>query len=258
MGIFDGFLGPVVGGLLGFAGSNQANSMSAASAREQMEFQERMSNTAHQREVADLKAAGLNPMLSANHGGASVPSGAAYTAQNPWAESGNIISNINSARKLQEVDKVLVANTVKKTDQDIVEGKSRIALNTSQVAKQAEEIKTLISQQLVNAEMIKKFGAETANLLEQNKVFQRQPDLIMAQIGLANMQAGLAGAHSAQSFKQIEYIDQQTKFLAEQLRQLEFNRPKAEAYGTGWSAIRDISNYLSGSHKRVELSTDER
>lgn len=59
--------------------ANQNNQWSAEQAMKQMEFQERMSNTAHQREMADLKAAGLNPILSAKSGATS-PSGAAAEA----------------------------------------------------------------------------------------------------------------------------------------------------------------------------------
>jgi hypothetical protein len=66
-------------------GQEQANKQNLAIAREQMAFQERMSSTAHQREVQDLRAAGLNPILSAGGGGSSTPTGASVQMQNPLA-----------------------------------------------------------------------------------------------------------------------------------------------------------------------------
>lgn len=73
-------LGAVLSGIggaaLGYLGQREANRANIQSAREQMDFQEDMSNTAYQRAVKDLGAAGLNPMLAYSRGPASTPGGA--------------------------------------------------------------------------------------------------------------------------------------------------------------------------------------
>lgn len=89
--LFPG-IGTIIGGALGGIGSIVSGLFGQSSAQRQMDFQERMSSTAHQREVADLRKAGLNPILSASKGGASSPGGASATMPNPGSEFGQSVA----------------------------------------------------------------------------------------------------------------------------------------------------------------------
>jgi len=101
-------------GLLG--GIYQANS-AKKSASDQMHFQQRLSNRAHQREIKDLKAAGLNPILSAKYGGASTPQGAGYQVPNIGAAATQGAHSASSAAQVR-AQTVLTENDAVKSSQE--------------------------------------------------------------------------------------------------------------------------------------------
>jgi len=128
MGLFSGItkaikkvvggVSKVVGGITGgdllstglsFLGGERANEASARSSYDQMRFQEYMSGSAHQREVADLIKAGLNPILSTHGAGASTPGGSSYTAQDTLSPA------VNTAFKSKEL-RAQVENMAASTD----------------------------------------------------------------------------------------------------------------------------------------------
>jgi len=104
MGMLGGLLGGAASGALGILGGVISNNASARQAAKQMDFQREMSDTAHQREVADLRAAGLNPILSGTGGsGASTPSGA--MAKQEDVISPALSSALSAFKTMVEADK---------------------------------------------------------------------------------------------------------------------------------------------------------
>lgn len=96
-----------IGGVASAFGAYRANAQNIDLAREQMAFQERMSNTSYQRAVEDMRKSGINPMLAVDKGGASTPAGAAPTMQNIAANlMGNVSSAAQVALTLKQIEKV--------------------------------------------------------------------------------------------------------------------------------------------------------
>ena len=150
---FIGAAGDFLGGVLGQSGQRDANRQNLAIAREQMAFQERMSNTAYQRKMDDLRKAGLNPILAAGGPGASSPQGQSAVMQNEKAiladkvskaaTTAASIANMRESNKLlreqQQQVKASTAKTWNEADQ-VAEATMNTALDYVLKREQISEV----------------------------------------------------------------------------------------------------------------------
>lgn len=202
-GVAKAVAGPIVGGLFGQEGQSDANSANAAAAQKQMDFQERMSNTAYQRGMADMKKAGLNPMLAFMKGGASVPDGARYEAGNEMSTMAEGLSrvNLNQNELLEASTAKTVADAEKsKAEADLAtaqaaEARARtptyeenIKLTRAQVQEVLEKIPQIASSTDLNRTQAAKLAAEINNVSLQGKLLDAQSERELAQAGLSRAQ----------------------------------------------------------------------
>lgn len=107
LGGIPGIIGGIGSALLDRSSARQQQGFNAGEAQKQRDFEERMSSTSWQRGVADMRAAGINPLLSFEQGGASTPGGAAASGQ--AADYGNVVSSALQAQQFAAQMKLLAA-----------------------------------------------------------------------------------------------------------------------------------------------------
>lgn len=146
--------GSLLGGMMSSSGQSATNAQQLSMFNQQMEFnraeaeknrsfQKEMSSTAYQRSMADMRAAGLNPILAAGGSGASTPGGASGSIGggpslgNPGEALGAGISSAagQAARKL-ELDQVKSGTDLNKQTEENKKAEEKLTHELNTKAKQ--------------------------------------------------------------------------------------------------------------------------
>lgn len=163
-----------------YLGGMQANSASARQATLNRAFQKYMSSTAHQREVEDMRKAGLNPILSGLGGqGASTPSGA--TAEQKDVVTPALSSAFSAYRSVLEADRTRAEADLTRAQAEKTRAEAEnvpltgenIAQNTS-TAKASEELlkeqKTHEGFKIELTNTTKQYNQMLTDLVEKQKI----------------------------------------------------------------------------------------
>lgn len=175
MGPVGAIGGAIIGGIASLFGQKSANDANLRIAREtnkfnakeaqlNRDFQERLSGTAYQRSMEDMKKAGLNPMLAYSQGGASTPSGATASGQSAHMESviaPAIATALEIRRVKKELDGLQSQTDLNSAIADTQRAQTHLNKTNAKVAAKNEEV---IDAQLPAIKAQAKFDAKQADI----------------------------------------------------------------------------------------------
>ncbi len=165
-----------IGAITSAFGAHKANKAAQASSREQMAFQERSYKHRYQWQMADMKAAGLNPMLAYSSSAPGALSGTSYRPQNVLADAPAGVSSALQATRLKSELKNIAADTRLKNAQQ---------QNTySQSGKAINEMQNLVTTNAILKENLHSAEAAAEQARQTNKFFKTKEGKVIKIIDL--------------------------------------------------------------------------